>query len=256
MSDEQEKQEKKSPPVLGPKPPSDDFMRAVVEDGGSSLEKQCEFCGITHFATRNEGEYWEWSDLGGDGSDDAPYLVHLREMAEEHPDWYIEHCNVDSIAWGNLNGKEIVWGCPCNAGFRYEQFIKYHAEMISEYLNSVAQRELEKATTDVQIAEKIKNSNYDLDRRISEAEKRREDLEKRQKELKDKVQRDQKSLRLKTENLKTTLLEERAKLEWEEERNKKVEKLIKEFENKRQEILMGRIEQTLNSSKKGRILDI
>ena len=256
MSKKKQKEPEK-PPILSPEPPSDDFMTAVAENfGGSALEKECGFCGITHFATWNEEEYGEWSDDNEDDGDTPSYLIHLREMAEEKPDWYIEHGNMDAIPWGNLNGKEIVLGCPCNAGLRYEQFIKSHDKMISEYLSAVSQKELEKATKDARIAENIRDSNLDLERKISEAEEQRKELEEREEELTHRVKFDQKNLKLKKENLARTLSEERSRLNWEKERIVELDILIEETKKEREEFLAREAEKALSLYSQGRMLDI
>ena len=244
--------EKKKPPVLGKEPPSAEFLSAIEE--GGTLEIDCDFCGITHFATWDYEQYDEWSegehDEYEDENDVPSYLIYLRKMAKEKPDWYIEHGNVDSIAYGYLNGKQIVLDCPCNAGLRYELFIKSHAQMISEYLNAVAQVELEKVTRDVQIAEKIKASNYDLERKVIEIKEQVEELKEREERYKKELDANQSNLTWKRKQLEERLSGERYKLGGEQERSEELEEMIKEVKNKRKRLLRRLAEEDMDSKER------
>jgi len=42
----------------------------------------------------------------------------------------------DSIFYGHLEGKRVVWGCECNKARRYEDWIWANRDMIMEYLRA------------------------------------------------------------------------------------------------------------------------
>jgi hypothetical protein len=108
-------------------PASDTFMEAVC-NRGALCQILCEFCKRTHFMGElSHGDYEEGE------------LEDLRVKARKKPDKYIEHNDYDSISWGYINGKQIVWGCPCNSARQYEQWIWSHRYVISKYLRLRAQ---------------------------------------------------------------------------------------------------------------------
>lgn len=86
----------------------------------------CEHCGRTHFT-----------------HEDAD-CESLRAKAEKQPDKYIEQ-DCDSLAFGILDGRQYVFGCPCKKAERYEQFVWDHREQIADYLKRRAQAEVEEA---------------------------------------------------------------------------------------------------------------
>jgi len=112
--------------------PSEDFWDAITHAG--SLVIDCEFCGRTHFAGLNGRGYYD------DGE-----FEDLEHKAERSPDQYIGHYDCDSISFGTLNGKQAVYGCPCNEVRRYEDFIWHDRSLIQKYLRARAERELRRA---------------------------------------------------------------------------------------------------------------
>lgn len=106
---------------------SDAFMDAVCRSG-ALCQVLCEFCKRTHFM----GEHYS-----GDYEDGE--LEDLQIKAQKYPGQYIEHNGYDSISWGMINGKQIVWGCPCNSARQFEQWIWSHRYIISKYLRTRAE---------------------------------------------------------------------------------------------------------------------
>jgi len=118
-------------------PPSAEFLSAFTCCGTSVAT--CGFCGRVRFAVR---------DL-----DDEDY-ADLIDKANHEPDRYIQDPENDSIAVGELAGSILVWGCPCNAARRYEDFIWRHRLAIIDYLKRRSQKDLAQAAAEAaQIAE-------------------------------------------------------------------------------------------------------
>jgi hypothetical protein len=107
--------------TTGDEEASEEFMRAVC-GRGALCDVDCEHCGRTHFVGTGYGDY-EDGELEG-----------LRANAQKHPGKYIEHNDYDSIDWGYINGKQIVWGCPCNSARQFESWIWNHRYAIAKYL--------------------------------------------------------------------------------------------------------------------------
>jgi hypothetical protein len=116
--------DKAKPPVFGDEEPSEMFWNALT--GGGSMVVTCEHCGRTFFGTYHEG----WYDEGE--------LEELREKARQFPERYIEDVAYDSYSHGHVDGKTLVYGCPCNAGRRYEDWIWNHRYLIASYLKERA----------------------------------------------------------------------------------------------------------------------
>ena len=112
--------------TTGDEAASDVFMRAVCH-GGALCSILCEFCGRTHFVGEGHGDY-------RDGE-----LEDLRVSAQKNPGKYIEHNDYDTIDWGYINGKQIVYGCPCNSARQYERWIWSHRYIIAKYLRLQAE---------------------------------------------------------------------------------------------------------------------
>jgi hypothetical protein len=117
-----------------------DLFWDLVTQEGVSLTIQCGWCGRTHFATgNNPGDY-------EDGELEA-----LRRKAKDDPDHYLEDAWNGGIAWGHLDGRLLVWKCPCEAGLnigRYERFIWDHRRMIAAYIKARAAAQLKQANQD------------------------------------------------------------------------------------------------------------
>lgn len=117
---------------------SDSFMRAVCGHG-ALCSILCEHCGRVHFVGDGHGDY-------EDGE-----LEDLRASAQKEPGKYIEHNDYDTIDWGFIAGKQIVYGCPCNSARRYEQWIWSHRYIIAKYLRLMA----EEAEIDAKLAREV-----------------------------------------------------------------------------------------------------
>lgn len=122
-------------------PTSDIFMRAVCSIGSPSI--LCEFCGRTHFAPT--------SDLDWDEGE----LDELLDREKKEPDKYLADHSVSSILWGYLDGRQIVAGCPCNSGRKYEDFILRHRYVIVDFLQARARKKKEDAAEAEKIAQRI-----------------------------------------------------------------------------------------------------
>lgn len=112
-----------------PKAPTDEFMRAVCN--GGSPTAQCELCGRLNFVghAMNENSY-EQEEV-----DDN------LAKAADFPDKYHEQDGeIDCILHGRVDGKEAVWGCPCNIASRYETWLWAHRWLIADYFGNVAGR--------------------------------------------------------------------------------------------------------------------
>lgn len=124
------------------KPPSELFERVIRSAG--SLVVDCELCGRTHFATLEENTFNEGE------------LARLRERAKKHPERYIEETGYDSIAWGYIDGRQAVIGCPCNKLSEYENLFWNNRTRILEYFERRAKERLESAQEDFAKVQKAK----------------------------------------------------------------------------------------------------
>jgi hypothetical protein len=99
-------------------PPSQEFMDAICCCGVSV--QTCDFCGRTHFG-------------GVDLSETEREA--FRTEAVENPGMYIDH-GEDGVGCGELDGKMVVYDCPCNKVVKYERFVWTHRYVILKYLRS------------------------------------------------------------------------------------------------------------------------
>ncbi len=122
---------------------SEEFWRSFISAG--SLVIDCEYCGKTYFATWKENIYEEGE------------LEELRAKAEENPEKYHEWSDADTISWGILNGKQVVYECCNDEVAKYEQFIWNHRYSIASYLKVRTDKMVEKAKMEKENADKIKD---------------------------------------------------------------------------------------------------
>jgi len=123
--------------------PSEEFKLAIGHV--SSIEILCELCGRGHFsADENSFEEGEFEKL--------------LKKHEENPDKYIFHSDEDSVIYGYINGKQAVVDCPCNELSKYETFFWNHRYIIEEYFTARANKELEDAKENKDLADKVKTS--------------------------------------------------------------------------------------------------
>ena len=117
------------------KPPSEMFMDLVCHHG--SIRISCELCGREHFACGSKVIDYEDGELEG-----------LQAKADREPDKYVAHHDADSISWGDLDGKRVVWGCVCHRARRFEDFIWSHRDLIIAYLKARMKEDLSHAQED------------------------------------------------------------------------------------------------------------
>lgn len=102
--------------------PSDRFTE-LVHSGGTPVA-DCDLCGRTHYT--GSGQYMEEGELDK-----------LRAATAADPEHYVETSD-DSVSIGQIDGRQSVWGCPCNGLTRYESFIWHHRHLIVDYLEARA----------------------------------------------------------------------------------------------------------------------
>ena len=122
---------------------SEQFYDAIISAGSTVID--CELCGKTHFTTTShsyeEGE-----------------LEKLLEKAKAEPHIYIAHNDDDTIHWGYLNGKQVVYNCcdECNKDmYKYEKFIWNHRFLISKYLNLMVEEQIKNTNLEKENADNI-----------------------------------------------------------------------------------------------------
>jgi hypothetical protein len=120
-------QEKKSPPVT---PPSEEFWSAFTSAG--TPVATCGFCGRVTIG------------LGGRDLDHDEYLAYCEKI-RTRPEEYREDSFNDSIGTGELAGRILVYGCPCNEARRYEDFLWSHRLQILDYIKRRTARERREA---------------------------------------------------------------------------------------------------------------
>lgn len=104
------------------------FMDLVCSGGTPSID--CQLCGRTHFAT------------GPLSTEDPVQIEEMRASAAKYPDKWLESGD-DSLAFGYLDGRQVVWNCPCHKMRRYEDFIWDHRELIAKYLKARLAKQVE-----------------------------------------------------------------------------------------------------------------
>jgi len=98
---------------------SEIFMNSFSDKGGSCV-LTC-VCGRTHFDTHNTHDY------------DSGEYEKLVEKQAKNPDKYIS--SDGSVGYYIINGLSIVWGCPCERGLKYENFMREDRHKIAKFLN-------------------------------------------------------------------------------------------------------------------------
>jgi len=115
-----------------PEKVSEEFEDAFTSSAGT-IHATCELCGRNFIASEDAGDY-----------DEGEYEEFL-EKAKKEPDRYLVWSAYSAISLGWIDGKQFVFGCPCNALARYEQFIWTHRAQIVEYLRKKTERRLMEA---------------------------------------------------------------------------------------------------------------
>lgn len=109
---------------------SEMFMDLVCDQGTPSAD--CELCGRTHFASGQGSCY------------DVEEIERCQRAADKEPEKWCEH-HEDGISFGFIDGKQVVFDCPCNKLRRYEDFIWRHRDLIVSYLQRRGEAELKEA---------------------------------------------------------------------------------------------------------------
>lgn len=122
---------------------SEPFWDAVIGYGRSTA-LDCEHCGRTHFADPGEGY-------------EPGELEKLRNNARKKPDKYIS-TSEESIHYGLLDGKQTVYGCPCNAAAKYESTFWNNRRVIADYLANRSKTLSKRADDEKSLAQKVRTS--------------------------------------------------------------------------------------------------
>lgn len=104
-------------PIYSEHGPSDEFVRAIC-DGGTPVN-DCDLCGRVHF--NSTGEYMDEGEL-----EDL-----IAKQKKEPEKYYGQN---GQIYHGEIDGKAVVYGCPCNGLYLYERLIWNERHMISRYI--------------------------------------------------------------------------------------------------------------------------
>jgi len=87
----------------------------------------------------------------------------LLRRSKKEPDKCIAHS--DYVSWGYLDGKQVVYDCPCNGASRYEKLFWDSRYIIEKYFQNRTKKISETARREETISknisdslEKIKNS--------------------------------------------------------------------------------------------------
>lgn len=113
---------------------SEEFENAFTSHNGGCV-RDCQ-CGRVYFDGYNS---YDWEDGELEGS---------REKAAKDKK-YIERDY--SIGTYIINGVEVVIGCECNFGRKYEDFLLAYSESIAEYLNKVTENKIKEAAARTKI---------------------------------------------------------------------------------------------------------
>lgn len=87
----------------------------------------CDYCGRTHYADPNP-----------DSSCASDETLAFRIQESQNPDKFHRHLRCDGVAFGEIDGRNFVYGCPCNAVARHETFIWKNRQLILDYLEQRA----------------------------------------------------------------------------------------------------------------------
>ena len=104
-----------------PAEPSEHFLNAISLRT-SSLVAECEYCGTTYYGGLRDGDFSEGE------------FERYEELAEKEPGKYVQVDGFSSRC--QIDGREYVWGCPCNAVRRHEEWLWYHRREITEYFKA------------------------------------------------------------------------------------------------------------------------
>ncbi len=121
---------------------SEEFWDAIIS--GSTVLVDCGFCGRTHYSTEEPQSY------------DEGEFEELQEKHNRDPNRFIEHA--EFVHYGTLDGKNIVYGCPCESASFYENLIWKNKGVISKYLSARADKMTKQAQAEQKRADLVKRS--------------------------------------------------------------------------------------------------
>lgn len=116
--------------------PSEMFLDSIHNGYGCS-ELTCDFCGKTHYA------YLAHDDEQID--DYVSWQEHCENELKLSPDSTIVHYDCYAVTGKELCGKTFVEECPCNALWKYEEWIWQNRNTIRNYLKIRCDKEKELA---------------------------------------------------------------------------------------------------------------
>ena len=111
---------------------TDEFYNSFMSAGSVNVE--CD-CGRIFVAT--------------DGLDylEDEEIESLRKLKEEYPDKVL-YWDCDSISWTWLQGKQMVFDCPCGIDKIFKNALLEHKTQILKFFKSIHEIELKKFETD------------------------------------------------------------------------------------------------------------
>jgi len=123
---------------------SEEFWNALISSGRNVID--CTFCGRTHYVEDPGSDY------------DEGELKRLNARNKKNPDKVVFHQGDISVSWGNLDGKQAVYGCPCNSVRKYEDFIWDNRYLIANYLTARALKMKKEAKENSKLARMVQKA--------------------------------------------------------------------------------------------------
>ena len=105
---------------------SEEFWEALIHSGSNVIN--CEGCDRTHFVDNPGYDYEEGE------------LKKLYADSKKNPDKVVFHGDSDSVSWGVIDGKQLVYGCPCDTALKYESLIWENRHLIANYIIARAKK--------------------------------------------------------------------------------------------------------------------
>jgi hypothetical protein len=123
---------------------SREFWDAVISAGSNVIN--CDLCGRTHFVQDTASTYQPGE------------LARLRRNHKRNPSRTIFHGDASFVSWGYINGKQAVYGCPCNKAAEYEILFWRSRHVIAKYFSARAETMKKHADKAAGLAKKVKDA--------------------------------------------------------------------------------------------------